>query len=40
LGFLLQAGERYELRLSEVDSAQAAVLLMPMADSGSTKPAK
>ncbi len=30
LGFAVVAGEKYELRLSEIDNAQAAVLLMPM----------
>ncbi len=37
LGFSISVGERYELRLSEVDGAQAAVLLMPMSVSTSTK---
>lgn len=30
LGFNVRAGERYELRLSEIDNARAAVLIMPM----------
>ncbi len=30
LGFTVTAGERYELRLSEIESPQAAALLMPM----------
>lgn len=30
LGFNVIAGERYELRLSEIDNARAAVLIMPM----------
>lgn len=37
LGFSLRSGERYELRLSEIDSAQASVLLMPMLESAPMK---
>lgn len=40
IGFLLRAGERYELRLSEFESAQAAVLLMPMAEPVPGRPAQ
>ncbi len=36
LGFDVVLGERYELRLSEVENAQAAVLLMPMQLSSAT----
>lgn len=38
LGFVLQAGERYELRLSEIDNTQAAILIMPIADARLAKP--
>jgi molybdenum ABC transporter molybdate-binding protein len=40
LGFNVIAGERYELRLSEIDNARAVVLIMPMSpESGPAKPA-
>ena len=31
MGFDVVAGERYELRLSEIDAPEATVLLMPLA---------
>ncbi len=30
LGFIVTAGERYELRLSEINNARAVVMIMPM----------